>query len=214
MLGPPGPASPTHRVPDTFESSINLSRTAFQFHTGTFGPVSPSCIHGMTMSVPILITTHSDSVHLLHLSADNSLTLATSLQLGEQPSFALPHPVIPNLLYVSSWVPNTIYAINVTTGLDGRPAELSIAGQTSSAGEGPTYFVITNDRQSLLIANVSGTLHTKKTPRLTTECLIDEWNVCAVSLRLGYTGGVGSAKRNVRAERSGAVGSGRVAAAL
>lgn len=50
---------------------------------------------------------------------------------------------------MSAWVPNIIFLVKVEGG------KLVKLGQTDAGGEGPTYFVMTPDRKSLLVACVS-----------------------------------------------------------
>jgi hypothetical protein len=100
----------------------------------------------------ILVSSHGQHIHLLRLPPPPSkdLQLISSLKLGQQPSYSLPHPSISGLIYVSAWIPDIIYAVK----LNGDQMEM--VGQTSAGAGGPTFFIITEDRSSLLVANVSG----------------------------------------------------------
>ena len=99
----------------------------------------------------ILISSHGEHIHLLSLppSPSTDLQLISSLKLGQQPSYSLPHPSIPGLIYVSAWVPDVIYAVRLEEG------QMEVVAQTSAGAGGPTFFIITEDRGSLLVANVS-----------------------------------------------------------
>lgn len=99
----------------------------------------------------ILVSTHGTHIHLLSLppSPSTDLRLVSSLKLDQQPSYSLPHPHIPNLVYVSAWIPDMIFLVEL------RGDELVKVGETKAGGGGPTYFVMTPDRKSLLVANVS-----------------------------------------------------------
>jgi hypothetical protein len=99
----------------------------------------------------ILVSTHGTHIHLLSLppSPSTDLRLVSSLKLDQQPSYSLPHPHIPNLVYVSAWIPDMIFLVEL------RGDELVKVGETKAGGGGPTYFVMIPDRKSLLVANVS-----------------------------------------------------------
>ena len=102
-------------------------------------------------SARILVSTHGKHIHLLSLppSPSTDLRLVSSLELDQQPSYSLRHPHIPGLIYVSAWIPDLIFLVQV------RGDELIKLGETEAGGGGPTYFVMTPDRKSLLVANVS-----------------------------------------------------------
>ncbi|KAJ9093408.1 hypothetical protein QFC21_006438 [Naganishia friedmannii] len=98
----------------------------------------------------ILIGTHAFHLHLLDFDpATASLTQISKIELKEQPSFALQHPVHQDLFYVNAWVDSIIYVIRI----DKESGKLEILCQAESGGGGPTYFILTPEGESLLIAN-------------------------------------------------------------
>jgi 6-phosphogluconolactonase (cycloisomerase 2 family) len=100
----------------------------------------------------VLIGTHAFHLHLLDFDPTTaSLTQISKIELKEQPSFALQHPVHKELFYVNAWVDSIIYVIKVNK----ESAEFEIVSQAESGGGGPTHFILTPEGDSLLIANVS-----------------------------------------------------------
>jgi 6-phosphogluconolactonase (cycloisomerase 2 family) len=100
----------------------------------------------------IFLGTHAIHLHLLDFDpATTSLKKVSSIKLKEQPSFTLRHPTLRDLWYVTAWVDSVVYVVRV----DAEQGKFEVLGEAKSGGGGPTFFTLTDDGESLLIANVS-----------------------------------------------------------
>jgi 6-phosphogluconolactonase (cycloisomerase 2 family) len=102
-----------------------------------------------------LLGTHAFHLHLLDFDpATASLKKVGAIKLKEQPSFTLRHPTLRDLWYVTAWVDSVVYVVRV----DEEQGKFEVLGEAKSGGGGPTFFTLTDDGESLLIANVSSLL--------------------------------------------------------
>jgi 6-phosphogluconolactonase (cycloisomerase 2 family) len=100
----------------------------------------------------ILLGTHEFHLHLLDYDpATSSIKKVGSIKLKEQPSFTLRHPTLRGLWYVTAWVDSVVYVVRV----DAEQGKSEVLKEAKSGGGGPTFFTLTDDGESLLIANVS-----------------------------------------------------------
>lgn len=100
----------------------------------------------------LLLGTHAFHLHLLDFDpATTSLKKLASIKLREQPSFALRHPTLKDLWYVTAWVDSVIFVVRVNS----EKETFEVLSEAKSGGGGPTFFAMTDDVESLLIANVS-----------------------------------------------------------
>lgn len=100
----------------------------------------------------LLLGSHAFHLHLLDFDpATTSLKKLASIKLREQPSFALRHPTLEDLWYVTAWVDSVIFVVRVNP----EKGTFEVLSEAKSGGGGPTFFTMTDDVESLLIANVS-----------------------------------------------------------
>lgn len=100
----------------------------------------------------LILGTHAFHLHLLDFDpATTSLKKLGSIKLKEQPSFTLRHPTLKDLWYVTAWVDSVVYVVRV----DPDKGSFEVLSEAKSGGGGPTFFTMTDDGESLLIANVS-----------------------------------------------------------
>ena len=126
----------------------------------------------------LLLGTHAFHLHLLDFDpATAALKRLASIKLKEQPSFALRHPTLKDLWYVTAWVDSVIFVVRI----DAEKETFEVLSEAQSGGGGPTFFTMTDDGESLLIANVSDLVRSETaTKRIT------------VSLRRGDSAGLES----------------------
>lgn len=106
----------------------------------------------------LLLGTHAFHLHLLDFDpATSSIKKVSSIKLKEQPSFTLSHPTLRDLWYVTAWVDSVVYVVRV----DAEQGKFEVLGEAKSGGGGPTFFTLTDDGESLLIANVSNLSNVK-----------------------------------------------------
>jgi 6-phosphogluconolactonase (cycloisomerase 2 family) len=100
----------------------------------------------------LILGSHGFHLHLLNFDpATSSIKKDASIKLKEQPSFTLRHPTLRDLWYVTAWVDSVVYMVRV----DEEQGKFEVLKEAKSGGGGPTFFTLTNDGESLLIANVS-----------------------------------------------------------
>lgn len=122
----------------------------------------------------LLIASHGKTIHLVKVGSSNSLedrpvqqaeakdgltaTVTASLELPNQPSFAIEHPTIPGLIYVTSWIENKLFKIRVDQGGEsGKENQntFKVEAEANTGGGGPTFVLMKPGDDGLLIAHVS-----------------------------------------------------------